>query len=181
MDEQEHLHAGNGFASPATATSYVLAVSGTLLALVAGMETSTARPFPADPRGSVLIVDDELPLVDAISRYLGRQGYDVRTALNGRDALAHLSAAPADVMLCDVGLPDMEAPDLLTAARHVVPEMVVLMFSGWHDPRVADRLLAAGASAYVTKPMPLGELRDIVNQAVTARRAAPHLNRESDR
>lgn len=140
------------------------------------METSTARPLPAGPRGTLLIVDDELPLLEAISRYLGRQGYAVRTAVNGGEALASLADAPADVMLCDVGLPDMGAPELVTAARQAVPEMVVLMFSGWHDPRVADRLIAAGASAYVTKPLPLRELRDIVEKAVDERRTATDLN-----
>jgi DNA-binding NtrC family response regulator len=143
------------------------------------MESSTARPLPAEPRGSLLIVDDELPLLEAISRYLGRQGYAVQTAVNGRDALARLADAPVDVMLCDVGLPDMEAPALVTAARETAPEMVVLMFSGWHDQQVADRLIAAGASAYVTKPMPLRELRDIVDQAVVERRTATHLNHGS--
>lgn len=158
-----------------------MAHPGTFLAFGRGMETSTAGPLPAGFRGSLLIVDDERPLLEAISRYLGRQGYSVRTALNGRDALARLADAPVDVMLCDVGLPDMEAPDLLTEARRTVPGMVVLMFSGWHDPRVADRLLAAGASAYVTKPMPLDELRDIVDKAVSARRTTTHLNPEPGR
>lgn len=140
------------------------------------MHTSAARPFPAASRGSLLIVDDELALLEAISRYLGRQGYAVQTAVTARDALARLSDAPVDVMLCDVGLPDMDAPDLVAAARQAVPEMVVLMFSGWHDPRVADRLLAAGASAYVTKPMPLRELREIVDKAVLERRTSTDLN-----
>lgn len=143
------------------------------------MPTSAARPLASASRGSLLIVDDELPLLEAISRYLARQGYTVRTALTGHDALTHLAEAPADVMLCDVGLPDIEAPELLTAAKRAVPDMVVLMFSGWHDPRVADRLLATGAAAYVTKPMPLGELRDIVDKAVTTRRTALHLHKES--
>lgn len=146
------------------------------LAFVRGMETSTAPPLPAEPRGSLLIVDDERPLVDAISRYLGRQGFVVQTALTAKDALARLAESPVDVMLCDVGLPDMEAPDLVTAARQAAPGMVVLMFSGWDDARIAEQLIAAGASAYVTKPMPLRELRDIVDKAVLERRATTDLN-----
>ncbi|MBA3889348.1 MAG: response regulator [Gemmatimonadaceae bacterium] len=134
------------------------------------METSTARPLLDCSRGSVLIVDDELSLLEAVARYLGRQGYDVQTASNATDALAILAEGPVEVMLCDVGLPDMEGPDLVEAARAVVPDMRVLMFSGWHDQRVADRLFAAGAAAYVTKPMPLRELYDIVAKAVLERR-----------
>ncbi len=156
--------------------TYAPQAEGTFLALDGRMETSAARAFPAESRGSLLIVDDELPLLEAISRYLGRQGYFVQTAVSGRDALARLAAAPVDVMLCDVGLPDMEAPDLVSAARLAAPDMVVLMFSGWHDPRVADRLIAAGAAAYVTKPLPLGELRDIVERAVVERRTSMHVN-----
>lgn len=127
-------------------------------------------PLPAESRGSLLIVDDELPLLEAISRFLGRQGYQVQTAVTARDALACLERAPVDVMLCDVGLPDMEAPDLVAAARRAVPDMVVLMFSGWHDSRVADRLIAAGATGYVTKPLPLRDLQEIVDKAVSERR-----------
>ena len=154
----------------------MLYLYGPVLALVGVMETSTARPLPSEHAGSLLIVDDELPLLDAVSRYLGRQGYAVQTAVTARDALARLAGSCVDVMLCDVGLPDMEAPDLVAAARKAVPGMVVLMFSGWHDPRVADRLMAAGASGYVTKPMPLSDLREIVEKAVVARRTSTDPN-----
>lgn len=144
---------------------------GMLLAFLPGMDSPPARPLPEPSRGLLLIVDDELPLLQAISRYLGRQGYDVQTAATAHDALGRLAERPAEVMLCDVGLPDMEAEDLVAAARDAVPGMLVLMFSGWHDSRVADRLLAAGAFAYVTKPLPLLDLRGIVDKAVLHRRS----------
>lgn len=136
------------------------------------MHSSPARNEVPATRGSLLLVDDERSLLEAISRYLTREGYDVRVASTARAALAALEQQPVEVMLCDVGLPDMEAAPLVRSARRTVPGLVVLMFSGWHDPRVADALLEAGASAYVTKPMPLRDLGDIVEQAVRERRAA---------
>lgn len=123
-------------------------------------------------QGSLLVVDDERSLLEAISRYLGREGYDVHVASTARAGLATLEEHPVDVMLCDVGLPDMEAAPLVRAARATVPGLVVLMLSGWHDQRVADALLEAGASAYFTKPMPLRDLRDVVEHAVRERHAA---------
>lgn len=127
--------------------------------------------MPAEAtRGSLLIVDDEKSLLEAISRYLGREGFEVRTAATASEALASLADAPVEVMLCDVGLPDMEAATLVESARAAVPDMTVLMFSGWHDQRVADQLFAAGASAYVTKPLPLRALRDVVEKAIRERR-----------
>ena len=118
-------------------------------------------------RGSLLIVDDEPSLLAVISRYLGREGFSVATAGTAADALALLEARPVDVMLCDVGLPDMDSVALVRAAHDRAPGMRVLMFSGRHDARVAETLLNAGASAYITKPLPLRELRDIVEQAAS--------------
>lgn len=123
-------------------------------------------------RASLLIVDDEPPLLDVISRYLEREGFAVSTAGTAADALALLEVDQVDIMLCDVGLPDMDAVALVRAARCRAPAMRVLMFSGRHDAQVAETLLHAGASAYITKPLPLRELRDIVDRAVAARSAA---------
>ena len=134
------------------------------------MHSSTARVAGPVRRGSLLIVDDESSLVEAISRYLGRQGYEVYTAGTARAALAQLAHAPVDVMLCDVGLPDMEATELVQSACATAPDMTVLMFSGWHDQDLADELFSVGASAYVTKPLPLQALRDVVDKAILERR-----------
>ena len=126
-------------------------------------------PDRASCRASLLIVDDEPSLLDVISRYLGREGFAVSTAGTATCALALLDVQQVDIMLCDVGLPDMDAVALVQAARRRAPGMTVLMFSGRHDAGVAETLLNAGASAYITKPLPLRELRDIVERALAAR------------
>lgn len=134
------------------------------------MLSSHAARSASTTRGSLLIVDDERSLLDAVSRYLSREGFEVRTATTAGQALEALATSPAEVMLCDVGLPDMDATLLVTAARRAVPGMLVLMFSGRHDQDIADELFEAGASAYVTKPLPLRALRDVVDQAMRERR-----------
>lgn len=138
---------------------------GTLLAFGIRMDAEIS-PTRASRRGSVLIVDDEPSLLEVISRYLRREGFTVSCAGTATAALAVLDARPVDVMLCDVGLPDMDAAALVQASRRRAPGMRVLMFSGRHDADVAETLLHAGASAYITKPLPLRELREILERAV---------------
>lgn len=147
---------------------------GTLLAFCIRMEADLSPKRPSRG-GSVLLVDDEPALLEVISRYLGREGFTVSCAGTAAAALAVLDSRPVDVMLCDVGLPDMDAAALVQASRRRAPATRVLMFSGRHDAHVAETLLHAGASAYITKPLPLRELRDILDRAVagTPASAAP--------
>jgi two-component system alkaline phosphatase synthesis response regulator PhoP len=106
----------------------------------------TATP-PLDR--TVLVVEDERAVRDILERYLLRAGLSVVLAPTGDEALHELARAHPDLVLLDLGLPDMDGTEVLRAATPGTP---VVVLSGRGQP--ADRIagLAAGASDYVTKP-----------------------------
>lgn len=105
----------------------------------------------------VLVVDDEAPARKYLSANLRARGYAVLTAAAGGEALALLAAHPVDLLLLDLGLPDMDGLDVLTAvrARSTLPVLVLTARVREADQAAA---LARGATAYLTKPLDLPAL-----------------------
>jgi DNA-binding response OmpR family regulator len=107
------------------------------------------------PSRLVLLVDDDLDLLMALSGALRQRGYQVVTAL---DAVAAMRAAVKlnpDVVVLDVGLPGGEGP-VVMKRMHALPQLAgvpVVMISGRDPQRYRDGALAAGAVAYLTKPV----------------------------
>ena len=118
----------------------------------------------------VLVVDDESQLLRALRITLTARGYDVHTAATGRRALAEASTRPPDLVILDLGLPDIEGAEVINQLRaHSAVPIIVL--SG--RTSAADKVAAldAGADDYITKPFGIEELPARIS-AVT-RRTAP--------
>ena len=105
----------------------------------------------------VLIVDDEPALLRALSINLRARDYDVATAADGASALAAAAAHPPDVVVLDLGLPDMDGTDVIEGLRgwSTAPIIVLSAREGQPDKVVA---LDAGADDYITKPFGMDEL-----------------------
>jgi CheY-like chemotaxis protein len=73
--------------------------------------------------GSILLIDDEPGVVNALAGLLGRQGYTVTAADNGARAWEHLHAQPYDVILCDLIMPEMDGPTLYTLLARDYPTL----------------------------------------------------------
>jgi two-component system, OmpR family, KDP operon response regulator KdpE len=106
---------------------------------------------------TVLIVDDEPQILRALQINLHAHGYQVVTAPNGAAALHAAQTQPLDVVVLDLGLPDMDGLDVIAGLRGwtSVPIIVLSARHGSHDKVEA---LDAGADDYVTKPFGLDEL-----------------------
>jgi two-component system KDP operon response regulator KdpE len=105
----------------------------------------------------VLVVDDEPQLLRALRITLTGRGHDVRTAADGKQALADASAHPPDVIILDLGLPDMDGIDVIHGLRGwtTVP---IIVLSGRVGSQDKVEALDAGADDYVTKPFGVDEL-----------------------
>ncbi len=106
----------------------------------------------------VLVVDDDKAVRESLRRSLEFNGYDVRLAADGAEALAQIGAAAPDVVVMDVMMPrldGLETTRALRAAGHDVPILVLTARDAVGD-RVAG--LDAGADDYLTKPFALPEL-----------------------
>ena len=119
---------------------------------------------------SVLLVDDEVPLLRTLSISLRARGYDVLSAENGEEALAIVRATPPDVVILDLGLPGISGMDVLREVRglSLVP---VIVLSARHGSEDKVEALDIGADDYVTKPFGVEELLARLRAAV--RRAGP--------
>ena len=118
----------------------------------------------------VLVVDDDRALARALAINLRARGYDVETALTGAGALAAAAARPPDVVVLDLGLPDLDGLEVLQGLRGwtAVP---VIVLSAREEQREKVQALDAGADDYVTKPFGMDELLARLRAAV--RRGAP--------
>jgi DNA-binding NtrC family response regulator len=80
----------------------------------------------------ILLVEDESPLLQLIEKYLQRIGYRVDSHLKSVDALRNFEAAPAryDLVIADLGMPDMPGDTLLTRMLEIRPDLRILVCSG---------------------------------------------------
>jgi two-component system KDP operon response regulator KdpE len=105
----------------------------------------------------VLVVDDEPQIVRALTINLRARGYEVCTAGDGADALRLAASHQPDVVILDLGLPDLDGVDVIAGLRGwtTVP---ILVLSGRNDSLDKVDALDAGADDYVTKPFGMDEL-----------------------
>jgi two-component system KDP operon response regulator KdpE len=111
----------------------------------------------AAPRRLVLVVEDEVPVLRFLRTTLGAHGYAIVEAISGEEALIQAATRSPDLILLDLGLPDLDGVEVTRRIREwsVVP-IIVLSARG----REMDKIeaLDAGADDYLTKPFAVGEL-----------------------
>lgn len=106
---------------------------------------------------TVLIVEDEPQLLRALQINLRTRGYHPVTAVDGASALAAASKHRPDLVLLDLGLPDMDGVQVISALR-AWSQVPIIVLSARHGPEDKVEALDAGADDYVTKPFGLDEL-----------------------
>jgi two-component system, OmpR family, KDP operon response regulator KdpE len=111
----------------------------------------------ASPASRVLVVEDEPALLRALRINLRARGYEVVTASAGRQALAEARQRPPDVVVLDLGLPDLDGIQVIRDLR-VWSRAPVIVLSGRADSGDKVGALDAGADDYVTKPFDMEEL-----------------------
>ncbi|MHB1844998.1 MAG: sigma-54-dependent transcriptional regulator, partial [Deltaproteobacteria bacterium] len=124
-------------------------------------------------KGSVLVVDDEKTFRLVAEAALAAEGYEVRSAATGREALEMLREAAADLVVLDRNLPDTDGLALLSRLRGEEmagqePPLVILA-TAYADVDHAVQALKLGAQDYLTKPLQLPELVHKVGLALQAR------------
>jgi two-component system, OmpR family, KDP operon response regulator KdpE len=118
----------------------------------------------------ILVVDDEAQIRRALEVGLRGHGYEVALAVDGGSALKALTGAGIDVVILDLGLPDMDGTEVLRRLRSWTDvAVVVLSVRAAQDDKI--RALDAGADDYVQKPFGIGEL--LARIRAVLRRAGP--------
>ena len=83
----------------------------------------------ASNQGSLLVVDDDRPLLEAMADYLRSLGHRTETAATCGEAIARMKEYPFDIVICDVNLPDKDGFQLLDWATQAVPDTQVIRLS----------------------------------------------------
>jgi two-component system KDP operon response regulator KdpE len=119
----------------------------------------------------ILVVDDEPQLLRALRINLRARQYDVETADTGAGALAAVARTPPDLVVLDLGLPDLDGVEVIRGLRGWT-SVPIIVLSGRADSSDKVHALDAGADDYVTKPFGVDELLARI-RAVTRRLASP--------
>jgi two-component system KDP operon response regulator KdpE len=127
------------------------------------------RSSPVDSGPRVLVVDDEPAIRRFLHISLDAHGYVVFEAINGREALSAVTAHRPDLIILDLGLPDMDGIQVTRLLREWT-QIPIIIVTVQEQERAKIAALDAGADDYVTKPFGTGEL--LARMRVALRRAA---------
>jgi two-component system response regulator PilR (NtrC family) len=115
---------------------------------------------------NLLIVDDELGMRQFLTHLFQREGHNVRAAGNGREALTLLKESPADLIVSDVRMPDMDGIQLLRSARELFPSVEIVMMTAFANVDTAREAFLLGAYDFVQKPFDNDLLKETVARAL---------------
>jgi two-component system, OmpR family, copper resistance phosphate regulon response regulator CusR len=121
---------------------------------------------------NVLIVEDERRIADFLAKGLVRQGYDVQCAYTGSEALEWTSgerpSPPINLIVLDLGLPDLDGLDVLRALRGRGSDVPVIVLTARTEPSDQAEALRLGAAEYLTKPLPFSDFLGSVQANLAA-------------
>jgi two-component system response regulator HydG len=117
----------------------------------------------------IMVVDDEEANRLTIERILVREGYDVRHAEDGRQALDRIRDEPPALLLTDLKMPGMDGLALMRAARQLVPDLEVILMTAYGTVETAVEAMKEGAYDFVTKPLRRTDLARSVKNALVKR------------
>jgi DNA-binding NtrC family response regulator len=122
------------------------------------------------PRGSILVVDDELEIREGLQALLTSENFRVTLAETGQAGLQKLEEQPFDLMLLDVSLPDRNGLDMLREIRLRDPNLAVILITAYGSIDMARQAFKGGAQDYITKPWSNDELIAQISVAIEGRR-----------
>jgi len=120
---------------------------------------------------TIMLVDDEVPFVEAMSKRLRRRELEVEQAYSGDEALKKLTdASKAEVVILDVKMPGMDGVETLKAIKREVPLVEVIMLTGHATVESAIEGMKLGAFDYLLKPCDMDHLIEKVSEAAAKKR-----------
>ena len=122
-------------------------------------------------RPVIAVVDDEEAIRKALSRLMGTAGYDVETFESGEAFLARAGQHAPDCVVLDLHMPGVNGFEVQARLARTAPGLPIVVITGHDIPEAGERVVAAGAVAYLKKPVDGDALLDVVAAAIAASRA----------
>lgn len=114
----------------------------------------------------IMIVEDEKQLVEYIKPSLEKRGFTVITVFNGQDALVSYPKENPEVVLLDLGLPDVNGRDILKDIKSKMPRIKVIVLSGYSDQETKNEVIALGADYFLNKPVIPTKLYGVIEEVL---------------
>jgi two-component system, NtrC family, response regulator HydG len=121
------------------------------------------------PKSRVLVIDDNAEMASTVAEFLVASGFEVETASGGAEGVARFSAAPADAVLTDLRMKDIDGLDVLDAIKRLDPDAAVVIMTAFGAIDSAVEAIRRGAYHYVTKPFKMAVVRVLLERACAER------------
>jgi len=119
-----------------------------------------------DPRGRILVVDDERAICAILAERLSLEGFECCSCSSGKDALALLAEETFDSVISDLQMPGMTGLELLNQVRRTYPRLAFLIATGHNDINIGVEAMKQGADDYLLKPLQLDAVVSSVRRAI---------------
>jgi len=127
---------------------------------------SSVKSGPEQLAGRIMVVDDDEVALKSLWRVLNKAGYKVSTANNPVRALERLTEEPFDLLVSDLRMPHLDGLTLLNEAKRLVPDLEVILVTGYPSLDGAVDATKQGAFHYLAKPFTPDQLRGLVAEAL---------------
>jgi len=114
----------------------------------------------------ILVVDDEMIVCESCKRILEEEGYEVDTALSGREAFEKMKENPFDIVITDLKMPGIDGMEVLRTFRKEYADAIIIMITGFSTVETAVEAMKLGAFDYIPKPFTPDEVAIVVKKAI---------------
>jgi len=135
-----------------------------------GAATAAAAPAPPvqalpERKGNVLLIDDEASVLEIVAEVLSAHGHSVTVARGGREGLLAFAAGRFDLVMTDLGMPDLNGWDVVRSIKESRTTTPVLVLTGWGD--TAEAPTGVRPDGFLTKPFDLKRLAAEVGAVIS--------------
>ncbi|MEW5974509.1 MAG: GAF domain-containing protein [Acidobacteriota bacterium] len=127
-------------------------------------ESEVDEPISQRRTGRFLIIDDEAPIRDLLAELLAEQGHIVFTASGGKEGLDIFHNELPELVITDLGMPEVSGWDVASTVKSVRPETSVILMTGWGITLDHEKAHKRGVDVVISKPFQIGEMQKILNE-----------------
>ena len=122
---------------------------------------------PSVRRWKVLVIDDEEEVCEVVSRVLGAEGHQVTAALSGREGVDAFCRDRHDLVITDLGMPEMSGYDVVERIREVDPQVTLVILTGWGEEMDDERVSSGEVAAVIRKPFDIDEFLEMITNLLS--------------